>query len=246
MTLETLPFCTTCGYTVDPTRVGARLHRKSPPTFTCSSCNSKTTRLNKIFGRYPTEAFEGMDEASIQRFWQTAVSSRAGLKKTFEDVVLSRLVESRIAEETGPYLPLKTWADAPYRFDPEQIRKKAPMRMHPILGETYQVKIVTTGGKLQRDMVREQVARMTSDRGAASSAMAAQGNDSGSDEEKPSKVKANKEAATSSEASVSSASSATSDDESSDSGKKRKGSKKKTKGNKSKKKSHTKKSASNR
>ena len=184
-----------------------------------------------------------MDEASIQRFWQTAVSNKAGLKKTFEDVVLSRLVESRIAEESGPYLPLKTWADAPYHFDPEQIRKKAPMRMHPILGETYQVKIVTTGDKLQRDMVREQVAKMTSDRGAASSAMAAQGNDSGSDEEKPSKVKANKEAATSSEASDSSASSATSDDESSDSGKKRKGSTK-TEGKTSRKKSHTQKSAS--
>ncbi len=66
--------------------------------------------LNKIFGRYPTEAFEGMDETSIQRFGQTAVSDKAGLKKTFEDVVLSRLVESRIAEETGPYLPLKNWA----------------------------------------------------------------------------------------------------------------------------------------
>ena len=168
---------------------------------------------------------------------------RCRARRGFEDVALSRLVESRIAEETGPYLPLKTWADAPYHFDPEQIRKKAPMRMHPILGETYQVKIVTTGDKLQRDMVREQVAKMTSDRGAASSAMAAQGNDSGSDEEKPSKVKANKEAATSSEASDSSASSATSDDESSDSGKKRKGSKK-TKGRKSKKKSHKKKSAS--
>ena len=100
-----------------------------------------------------------MDGTAIQRFWRSAVSGKAALKKTFEDVVLSRLVESRIAEESGPCLPLKTWADAPCHLDVEQIMKKTPMRVHPILGDTYQVKIVTTGDKLQRDMAREQVAK---------------------------------------------------------------------------------------
>ncbi len=77
MTLDAMPFCTKCGYAVDPTKVGVRLHRKSPPTFTCSSCNSKTTMLNNIFGRYPTEAFEGLGETSIQRFGQSAVADKA-------------------------------------------------------------------------------------------------------------------------------------------------------------------------
>ena len=188
--------------------------------------------LNNIFGRSPTEAFEGLVETAIQRVWQSAVSDKAALKKSFEDVVLSRLVESRIAEESGPCLPLKTWADAPCHFDVEHIKKKAPMRARPILGDTYQVKIVTTGDKLQRDMVREQEARMTSECGSASSAMAAQGTDNASDEEEHSTVRGANDATTSSEASGSDSSS--SDDESSDSGKKRMAPKK-SKGNKSKK-----------
>jgi hypothetical protein len=69
-------------------------------------------------------------------------------------------VESQIAEDSGPYLPLATWADAPYHFDPAEIRAKAPMRMHHILGETYQVKIVTTGERKQRDVVRETMAKL--------------------------------------------------------------------------------------
>ena len=228
MTLDTSLFCTKCGYTVDPTKVGVRVVRKSPPTFSCSSCNSKTTMLSTIFGRYPTEAFLDLDEATVQKFWQSAASDKATLKKTFENVVMARMVESRIAEESGPYLPLQTWADAPYHFDIVQIRKKAPMRVHPILGDTYQVKIVTTGDKLQKDMVREQMARMVADRGSAASSKPARGADSATDEEEHSKVKGGKgkDADTSSEASDSESISDTSDGESSDDAKKHKGSKK--------------------
>ena len=68
MTLDPSFFCTKCGYTVDPTKIGVRVVRKSPPTFSCSSCNSKTTMLSTIFGRYPTEAFQGLDEETVQKF----------------------------------------------------------------------------------------------------------------------------------------------------------------------------------
>ena len=153
-------YCTKCGYTVDPLVPGTRVVRKSPPSFCCSKCNSKTVMLSRMFGSWPPEEFKGIDDATMQKFFATPASDKDSLQKAVEDTLVSRLVESQIAEESGPYLPLATWADAPYHFDPAEIRAKAPMRMHHILGETYQVKIVTTGERKQRDVVRETMAKL--------------------------------------------------------------------------------------
>ena len=162
-------FCTKCGYTVDPTKLGTRVVRKLPPAFQCNKCNCKSTMLHRMFGTWPLEEFKDIDEATMQRFWQTATPDKCSLKKAVEEVLVSRMVESQIAEDAGPFLPLATWAAAPYHFDPSVIKAKAPMRVHPILGDTYQVKIVTTGEKKQRDFVREAMAKMMSHPPAASS-----------------------------------------------------------------------------
>ena len=153
-------YCTKCGHTVDPLLPGTRVVRKSPPLFCCNKCNSKTVMLSRMFGSWPPDEFKGIDDATMQKFWATPVADKDGLQKAVEDTLVSRLVESQIAEDSGPYLPLATWADAPYHFDPAEIRAKAPMRMHHILGETYQVKIVTTGERKQRDVVRETMAKL--------------------------------------------------------------------------------------
>ena len=160
LTLDTGIYCTKCGYTVDPMLPGTRVVRKSPPMFVCSKCNSKTVMLTRMFGSWPPEEFKGLDDATMQKFWATQVADKDALRKAVEDTLVSRLVESQIAEESGPYLPLATWAEAPYHFDPAEIKAKAPMRMHHILGETYQVKIVTTGERKQRDVVRETMAKL--------------------------------------------------------------------------------------
>ena len=160
LTFDTGIYCTKCGYTVDPLVLGTRVVRKSPPSFCCSKCNSKTVMLSRMFGSWPPEEFKGIDDATMQKFFATPVADKDSLQKAVEDTLVSRLVESQIAEDSGPYLPLATWADAPYHFDPAEIRAKAPMRMHHILGETYQVKIVTTGERKQRDVVRETMAKL--------------------------------------------------------------------------------------
>jgi hypothetical protein len=160
LTFDNGLYCTKCGHTVDPLLPGTRVVRKSPPLFCCNKCNSKTVMLSRMFGSWPPDEFKGIDDATMQKFWATPVADKDGLQKAVEDTLVSRLVESQIAEDSGPYLPLATWADAPYHFDPAEIRAKAPMRMHHILGETYQVKIVTTGGRKQRDVVRETMAKL--------------------------------------------------------------------------------------
>ena len=160
LTFDNGLYCTKCGHTVDPLVPGTRVVKKSPPLFCCNKCNSKTVMLSRMFGSWPPEEFKGIDDATMQKFWATPVADKDGLQKAVEDTLVSRLVESQIAEDSGPYLPLATWADAPYHFDPAEIRAKAPMRMHHILGETYQVKIVTTGERKQRDVVRETMAKL--------------------------------------------------------------------------------------
>jgi hypothetical protein len=160
LTFDNGLYCTKCGHTVDPLLPGTRVVRKSPPLFCCNKCNSKTVMLSRMFGSWPPDEFKGIDDATMQKFWATPVADKDGLQKAVEDTLVSRLVESQIAEDSGPYLPLATWADAPYHFDPAEIRAKAPMRMHHILGETYQVKIVTTGERRQRDVVRETMAKL--------------------------------------------------------------------------------------
>ena len=160
LTFDNGLYCTKCGHTVDPLLPGTRVVRKSPPLFCCNKCNSKTVMLSRMFGSWPPDEFKGIDDATMQKFWATPVADKDGLQKAVEDTLVSRLVESQIAEDSGPYLPLATWADAPYHFDPAEIRAKAPMRMHHILGETYQVKIVTTGERKQRDVVRETIGQI--------------------------------------------------------------------------------------
>ena len=156
------PFCSKCGYVVDPLKAGVKVIRKSPPAFQCSRCNSKQVMLYSMFGRWPLDEFKDLDDTILQKFWQTPVSDRTELKKSVEQILVTRLTDTQLADDVGPYLPLKTWADAPYHFDPDAIAAKAPMRMHPILGPTYQVKIVTTGERRQRDLVQETMAKLMS------------------------------------------------------------------------------------
>jgi len=158
--LDPEPFCSKCGFVVDPLKSGVKLIRKTPPAFQCSRCNSKLTMLYSLFGKWPLDEFREIDEQTMQKFWQTQVYDRVTLKKVVETILVSRIVETQLAEDKGPFLPLATWAEAPYHFNVDEIKAKAPKRMHPILGETYQVKIVTTGERKQRDVVQETMCKL--------------------------------------------------------------------------------------
>ena len=44
------PFCSKCGYTVDPLQKGVRLLTKTPQSFQCAKCNSKQVMLTQFSG----------------------------------------------------------------------------------------------------------------------------------------------------------------------------------------------------
>ena len=237
------PHCTKCGFNVDPLKPGTRVVRKIPPTFQCNKCNSKATMLNRMVGSWPPEEFKDIPIDVMQKFWASPIVDKQDLKKSVENMLVSRMVESQVAEDVGPFLPLKTWGEAPYHFDTEEIKQKAPMRLHPILGETYQVKIVSTGERKQRDIVREQMAKLLS-KGKLPSALpaAAPAVDREEEEEEPAADSEEHQQGSEDDDSMSSSTSSSSTDDKNKKTKKGKYSKKsESKKDKKKKAKHTKK-----
>jgi hypothetical protein len=139
------PYCTKCGYVVDPITKGVRLLKKTPPTFECSQCNSKSTMLHRMLGSWPMQEFKELGLEEQQAFWRSSSSSKEGLKRSVEQHLLSRLVEVQCAKDAGPFLPLSVWSKQGY--DVEDIKARALVEHHPVLGLTCQAKMPARAAK---------------------------------------------------------------------------------------------------
>jgi len=134
----------------------------SPPTFQCSSCNSKNTTLARMFGTWPLPDFKELPQNVQQEFWATAASTKEGLQKSVEHMLCSRVVERQLASDLGTFLPLEQyrtqfgWSEKLIK----SIEEKAPCEDHVILGKTYQVQLHSTGTQKHRDMVREMMCKL--------------------------------------------------------------------------------------
>jgi hypothetical protein len=154
------PFCTKCGYVVDPVMKGVRLMKKSPPTFECSVCNSKSTMLHRMFGSWPMADFKELGLLEQQAFWRSSTSSKEGLKRSVEQHLLTRLVEVQCAKDAGPFLPLSVWSQQGYNV--ADIERRALFEHHPVLGSTYQVKIHSTSSEKKHEMIRTMMLKLCS------------------------------------------------------------------------------------
>jgi len=156
------PMCSKCGFKVDPCKPGVRLVAKTPPTFQCSGCNSKTTMLSRMFGVWPLPEFKQLEPHVQQEFWATAASTKEALQRTVENIVLSRVVERELVSDLGTFLPLDQYRTQ-YGWSEDLLKaveEKAPCEDHAILGKTYQVKLHSCGYKKHRDMVREMMCKL--------------------------------------------------------------------------------------
>lgn len=114
--------------------------------------------LHKLFGTWPIDEFKALDEETQKKFWQEAGGNREGLKKTVENLLIRRVVETQFASEAGPFLPLSVWATQGYNT--ADIEARAPMELHPVLGPTYQVSIKSSGREKTDSLIREQMVRL--------------------------------------------------------------------------------------
>ena len=91
-------------------------------------------------------------------FWREEPTDKEGLKRAVEKHLVRKMVESRIAKYEGPFLPLKVWAQQGYNED--DIKARAAHRVCPVVGDTYQVKVVTTGHEKKEQMIQDEMLRL--------------------------------------------------------------------------------------
>ena len=152
------PYCTKCGYDVDPCSPGVRLTSKNPPSWKCNRCNSKHVALCRAFGRWPIDEFLELSADEQQKFWQESDTGAKGVKGLVEKYIAEKHVSVELARLEGPYLPLSVWQQQGY--DVSLIEKSAAREEHPILGTVYQVKIKTTGMEKRKELIREHMSRL--------------------------------------------------------------------------------------
>jgi hypothetical protein len=150
-----MPSCSKCGFHVDPCLKGVRLMTKSPPSYKCNRCCSKHVQLVRIFGTWPLPEFRELDEETQMNFFRNTDQTAKCLKQTVTDMLTRNLIEKKSTSEAGPYWPLSVWAKQGY--DITDIADKAPMKVHSILGKTYQVQILSSSREKIDELVRQQV-----------------------------------------------------------------------------------------
>ena len=119
----------------------ARIKSKGQLTWQCNKCAVKLVQLNRKFGQIPAE-LANLSEARQQAFFAS------------EENICEKLTRELLAiEESGSYfecggqfLPLGVWRTKGY--DAEAIETKSEAKdkdWHPVLGETYRVRLIAKG-----------------------------------------------------------------------------------------------------
>ena len=116
--------------------------------------------LSRMFGSWPPEEFKGIDDATMQKFFATPVADKDSLQKAVEDTLVSRLVESQIAEDSGPYLPSRLGLLHLTTSTPPRSGQRHRCECTTSWARPTKSKIVTTGERKQRDVVRETMAKL--------------------------------------------------------------------------------------
>ena len=110
-TREAGPVCKKCLSYVDPCAPGVRVAGKSSPTFQCPTCCSKITTLSRLLGRWPIDEFKELSEEEQTEFWQSSGVTVFELQKAVEKHLVRRLINQRLNEVKGAFLPLSVWAN---------------------------------------------------------------------------------------------------------------------------------------
>jgi len=158
LSLNSDPCCSKCGFSVDPVAKGVRLLSKSAPSWLCGKCNSKQVQLTRMFGTWPLTEFQGIPADAQKTFWREPCGDGTSLKRAVEKHLVTNLVETKLASDSGPFLPLSVWSAKGY--DIHDIEAKAKKELHPVLGWTYQVLIHSTGTEKKRELIRQEMSSL--------------------------------------------------------------------------------------
>jgi hypothetical protein len=142
--LEPSVFCSTCGSQVVLAKT--RLLSKTQGTWRCSRCAIKITQLHRGFGEWPNATFKNLSPEQQQAFFRTADGSGQKIVGMAKELLEKNEEHESYYQNGGEYLPLGVWQTR--GFDSAAIERNSDssdIKMHPVLGDTYRVRILSGG-----------------------------------------------------------------------------------------------------
>ena len=85
--------------------------------YSCNACRSKLGVLNKMFIKWPIEAFEALPEDAQVDFWRSGSRTKQQLQIDLTVSITSLRVEQEIKRKTGKFLPESAWQAQGYKTD---------------------------------------------------------------------------------------------------------------------------------
>ena len=149
------PVCKRCRIECDPFK--AQLKRKGGGLWICNGCNAKQTLMSKMFGGMPSEFRSLSDDEQVEFFQKVKTCThREQVRAMLIDTMVRRRVDKVTASVAGTYLPLSVCAQR--GFDSSLIEQTCTdTQIHPVLGMTYRVSLVSIDRTSVEEQVREQV-----------------------------------------------------------------------------------------
>ena len=139
--------CKACGTTCMPHKM--RCRGKSAESWECLNCGTKSSQLRRVFGKWPIGEFCEMEKDDQESFFNEITGMDIGtLRKFCERKFTKTESHGKFYEEKGQFLPLSVWATR--GFNVEDIETKSPQddkKLHPVLGMTYRVALMSSGSR---------------------------------------------------------------------------------------------------
>ena len=146
--------CDSCGNRCE--FQSCRVIAKSHGRWRCKQCGTTHTQLRRSFGSWPLPTFSRLQDDVKEAFYRRALTeNQNAVMKEAEEIMSTETTSDKFAEH-GEFLPLSVWAQRGFPIDLIQERSlPVDKKNHPILGDTYRVRITSTTYSEERSNTRK-------------------------------------------------------------------------------------------
>ena len=139
--------------------VGSRLLAKGTSKWSCKCCLSKTSLMYKHGGKHAKAKFDNIDDIELKRDFMRELQGSGGKDVAAKlDTFLQQYDRSEDTyAEGGEFLPLSVWGNR--GFNEHDIATKTldvDKKQHPVLGDTFRVRIVSKSFVKSKGSVRNE------------------------------------------------------------------------------------------
>ena len=131
-----------------------RIVGKGKKLFVCTTCNTRGTQLNRLYGTWPPESFNLLSVAEKTQYWNDIKKSTGSndLKLFTDNYINVEKVEGNGSQNVGEYAPLRVWKKKGYST--KRIKANCKDKFYdPIIGWVYKVKVYSEFQRKSEDRV---------------------------------------------------------------------------------------------